>query len=242
MGANRSNPEPIYKRLAAELAEQIRRGKRAPGEQLPSERELGLDRNISRMTARQVYQRLAEDGLVSRSDRRGWFVAEQRPQFSLTRSVSFINNLTAQGVMAKMEVLESAQIPAPDLVRKELRLRSGQRVQSIRRLLRVRNEPALVEMLYFRAERFPGILDLPLGGSLLPVWRDTYNVVVGRSENTISGGYLSDKDARSLKVRKGSPGISLSQTILDQHDQPLAYARQNWRIDIAEFFISVKFE
>jgi GntR family transcriptional regulator len=240
--ATPSKSLPIYKKICSDIADQIRRGKLVPGEQLPSERELGLRRRISRMTARQVYQRLEEDGLVSRTDRQGWFVADARLQFSLTRSVSFIHNLAAQGVKAKAEFLQAGRMPAPQAVKKDLQLRKGQEVQAITRLLTIRGEPALVETMYFLPEKFPGILDLPLSGSILPVWRDTYNVTVHRGENTISGGFLSDGDAKVLKVRKGSPGIFLAQTMFDQNGKPFAHARQHWRNDIAEFFITVKFD
>jgi len=242
MRSGESETPPIYKQLSSEISDRINRGKLSPGEQLPSERELGLRHKISRMTARQVYRHLEERGLVSRSDRRGWFVAEGPFQFSLTRSASFTNNLMAQGIQTGMEVLHCARIRAPSLVRMSLRLRNGQYVQSIKRLLAIRGQPALTETVCFPSEAFPGILDLPLTGSLLSLWQSKYGVAVGRSENAITGGYLSLEDARLLKVRKGSAGIFLSQTIYDKHDLPVAYARQNCRLEAAEFFVSVDFD
>ncbi len=242
MRARESETDPIYKQIASEISRRIDRGKLSPGEQLPSERELGLQHDISRMTARQVYRHLEESGLVSRSDRRGWFVAEGPFQFSLTRSASFTNNLLAQGVQTGMEVLDCARIPAPEHIRKSLRLRDGQQVQSIKRLLAIRGQPALTETIYFLPKAFPGILDLPLNGSLLALWRDKYGVTVGRSENAITGGYLSDADAVLLKVKKGAAGIFLSQTIFDKQGAPISYSRQNCRIEVAEFFVSVQFE
>src|SRR5579871_940609 len=145
MRSGESETPPIYKQLSSEISDRINRGKLSPGEQLPSERELGLRHKISRMTARQVYRHLEERGLVSRSDRRGWFVAEGPFQFSLTRSASFTNNLMAQGIQTGMEVLHCARIRAPSLVRMSLRLRNGQYVQSIKRLLAIRGQPALTE-------------------------------------------------------------------------------------------------
>ena len=242
MTAERSEAQPVYKKISLAILEQIRRGKLSAGAQLPSERDLGEQWQISRMTARQVYRHLEEEGHVSRSDRRGWFVTEGKFEFSLTRSVSFTNNLTAQGVQAGMELLDSERIAAPEFVRTELKLRKDTQVQSVRRLLRIRGEPALTETLYFVPKQFPGILDLPLTGSLLPIWRERYDVRVGSSENRISGGWLSDSDAKALGVRKGSPGIFLSQTMFDQSGEPFAHTRQHCRNDIAEFAVTVAFK
>ena len=48
--------------------------------------------------------------------------------------------------------------------------------------------------------------------------------------------------ARALKVRKGSPGILLMQTMFDQDGAPFAVAHQHWRNDVAEFSVNVDFD
>lgn len=69
----RDSDVPIYRQLHAELAALIRSGRIAPGERLPSVRELARELAVSLITVVQAYQVLAADGLVQATVGRGTF-------------------------------------------------------------------------------------------------------------------------------------------------------------------------
>ncbi len=233
---------PIIKVICYDIAGQIRAGVLAPGTKLPSERELGDTRQISRMTARRIYERLESDGLVSRSHRRGWFVSEARLQFALMKSVSFINNAAVRGRDAGSLLLLADKRPPPDHVRAALQLKRGQETYYLRRLLHLGGRPAAIETMYLGCPRFPGFLDHTLTGSILALWEEAYGITVGHAEAALRGTYLADDDATILSVPKGSPGITLTQTMVDSEGEPFAYDCQDWRFEVAEFLISADFE
>ncbi|GGX70882.1 GntR family transcriptional regulator [Streptomyces anandii] len=61
---------PLYWKVAARLLGELRSGTAAPGERLPSERQLAVRFGVSRETVRQALEVLRRDGLVA-TDRRG---------------------------------------------------------------------------------------------------------------------------------------------------------------------------
>lgn len=65
-------------RVREELEDRISRGELAPGEQLPTERELRDEFGVSRVTVRRALASLSDEGLVYAIQGRGTFVASGR--------------------------------------------------------------------------------------------------------------------------------------------------------------------
>ena len=68
-------PEPLWIQAANLITAEIDSGVLKPGMRLPPERELCEQLGISRVTLRKALTKLVEDGLVSASHGRGWYVA-----------------------------------------------------------------------------------------------------------------------------------------------------------------------
>lgn len=64
-------------RLAAQLRQDITEGRYAPGEKLPSVRQLGAPDGLSTRTVNQALEELAAEGLVTTTPRQGAWVREQ---------------------------------------------------------------------------------------------------------------------------------------------------------------------
>jgi GntR family transcriptional regulator len=69
-------PEPLYRKVAAELRSEIAKGGLRPGDQLPSEPELEVRFGVSRNTVRLALAALANEGLVEPRQGRGTYVRE----------------------------------------------------------------------------------------------------------------------------------------------------------------------
>ena len=72
-----NSSEPIYKQIAAQLREEILTGKLRGGDPLPSIRGLAQDLKISVITTMKAYEELSEEGLVTASKGKGYFVNAQ---------------------------------------------------------------------------------------------------------------------------------------------------------------------
>ena len=71
----------LYQELEQSFREEIKNGQRAPGERMPSVRELCSAKSVSKSTVLTTYSRLEADGLIEARARSGYFVSapEQAP-------------------------------------------------------------------------------------------------------------------------------------------------------------------
>lgn len=75
---------PHHRRIEQALRERIARLQ--PGDRMPSDAELRAEFGVSRMTARNAMQRLADEGLIARRPGRGTFVAQPAATVARTGS------------------------------------------------------------------------------------------------------------------------------------------------------------
>ncbi len=75
-----NSSEPIYKQIASQIREQILTGKLKEGEPLPSIRRLAQELRISVITTMKAYKELSNEGLVTASKGKGYYVNAQDKQ------------------------------------------------------------------------------------------------------------------------------------------------------------------
>ena len=69
---------PVYIQMHNQMREWINTGEWKEGEKVPSERDLALQFDVSRMTARQAVNTLVDEGLLERRRGSGTFVALEK--------------------------------------------------------------------------------------------------------------------------------------------------------------------
>ncbi|OYO19251.1 transcriptional regulator [Enemella dayhoffiae] len=89
--------QPKYRVIADALRAEIESGALAPGDALPSQRELAERHRVTVMTVRQALARLAEAGLVVSEHGRGTFVTPRSVELSLGPLTSLADQAAATG-------------------------------------------------------------------------------------------------------------------------------------------------
>jgi GntR family transcriptional regulator len=76
---NPSDELPIYRQIMHQITDAIAGGRMAPGEQLPSHRDLAGQLVIAPLTVKKAYDELERLGLIVTQRGRGTFVCERLP-------------------------------------------------------------------------------------------------------------------------------------------------------------------
>ena len=117
---------PMYRRIAQELRQQIKSGHPGPGEQLPTELELGERYEASRNTVRDAIKWLTANGLVETRPGQGTFVRPRITPFVTTLSMDPETGLGGgEGNAAFAEVRGRGREPSASLPRVTVQLAVG---------------------------------------------------------------------------------------------------------------------
>lgn len=103
--------EPIYQQIANQFRADILAGKFAQGEYLPSIRGLAKDLKISVITIMKAYEQLAEEGLVTAVQGKGFYVNAQDSEMLKEQHLRKVEeSLTAAIAAAKIAGMSNTEL------------------------------------------------------------------------------------------------------------------------------------
>ena len=219
-----TNPIPKYLQISAWLREVIETGRYKKGEKLPSEVELSKMCGVNRNTLRQAISELTAIGLLRKEKGTGTFVDAPAPlqlRHRLERITSFTDLMRESGIVQKTKILRKGFETARDDVAKALFLGSNNKVIVVHRVRAGDGTPLIYEESYLPYDKFKGILDMNLTGSMYKIMSQHFDVVLARSKQTISSINLNTKIAKILKIPANSAGIYIESLTFDENSIPI---------------------
>jgi len=234
---HKSSPVPLYFQLKSAIEQLLDSGQWPPDSQVPSERRLCEQFQISRITVRQALAELVREGRLIRSHGRGTFVAQaqlRKPVFPL---VSFTQDVREHGMQPGAKVLLFEATPPPPHVMAALRLGVGDKMILLKRLRLANGKPMAVETVYLPSRRCPGLLDENLEDvSLYETLTEKYGIVPTRANQQWQAVACPANDAKLLEIQRGSPVLRIEQTTFDRNGRPFEHLESFFRGDKFIFF------
>jgi DNA-binding GntR family transcriptional regulator len=223
---------PLYYQLKLHIESQIRAGIWQPGDQVPSESLLGEKFHISRTTVRQALGELVNQGLLTRIQGKGTFVAHPRIRQRLTRLTGFTEDYEARLMKPASQLLRQQREPALSRIASALRIREGTPVIVLERLRLADDLPMAVEISHLREDLFPSFnaQEFP-GGSLYAYLAENFNTIPTTAHQDMEAIACPQPKARLLGISKGGPVLHIYRTTFDQFRRPFEQVESFYRGD-----------
>ncbi len=215
------------------LRRQIDAGELVPGQRLGAEREIAQRLDVSRETVRAALADLERAGAIRRVRGRsgGIFVAERKIERDLTSLAGLPAYLRRQGFQSDARVISTATDAAPQDVATALGLKPGDLVHEVVRVRLADGEPISLERATFPADRFAGLLDHSLSGSLYELLQADYGLEPGEAEERIEVVAAGAAEAGLLGMARGASLVSISRTAWSADGVPFEHSHDLFRGD-----------
>jgi GntR family transcriptional regulator len=229
---------PRYRTIEQALRERI--AARRPGDALPSDSDLCAEFGVSRMTARNAMNRLAEEGLVLRLPGRGSYVAEPPSHRRADRLMSFSSEMTRRGRVPSSIIVDREIRPAWRSAATDLHIREGEPIVFLRRVRCADGEPVALETALLIRPTSPAVMAADLRGESLHAVLTAAGFALRRGTALVTAGPASKEDARLLDVMRGDPMLVERRIILDAHGRPIEATESRYPAD--RYAIDVRFD
>ncbi len=229
---------PHHRRIEQVLRERISTLK--AGDRLPSDAELVAEFEVSRMTARNAMQRLAEEGLVARQPGRGSFVAEPPAHRRTDRLMTFSHEMARRGRSPTSRLLERAIRPSKRTESIALALAPGTPIVEVRRIRLADGEPIAIETAILVRACASSVLAADLEHGSLHAAITAAGLRLCRGTGTVVAGSATAEDARLLDLRRGDPLLIERRVISDAGGQRIESTESRYAAD--RYALDVSFE
>lgn len=197
---NRQSFIPIYIQIAQTVMQNIQQGGIAPGEPLPSERELAERHHVSRVTARQAIDELVKRGMAYRLHGKGTFLTQPKIR-QASGLISFSEELRQRQLRPGSRVLQQRLMQASADVAARLQVEAGASVLRLDRIRYANQQPVAVEYAHINLTLLPGLDTEDFEAqSLFDVIRQRYGVYPTWAEAEIEARIVQPQEAEWLHM------------------------------------------
>lgn len=230
---------PLYLQLKRWIEDAVANGIIKPGDALPSERDLALKVDVSRVTVRKAVQHLVREGVLVQRHGSGTFVAPQPPRVEqpLSQLTSFAEDMARRGMDARSVWLDRGIYPPSPEETLVLGLSAGDRVARVARLRISGDQPLAIE----RASLSERVLPDPenIGTSLYAHLEKGGNRPV-RAIQRIRAGNVGADDATLLEVPEGAAVLLIERISYLASGRVIEFTRSVYRGDTYDFVAELR--
>lgn len=229
-------PEPLWIQAANLIRGEIDKGVLKRGGRLTPERELCEQLGISRVTLRRALRQLVEEGVLSASHGRGWYItaAASKKEWP-NRLESFSETAARMGLRTHSTILRAQSSPATFDEAEQLSIAPGTPLFRLERVRFLEGVPTAVDLTRIPLSLVPRIEEVDFATRSLYAALTEAGIEPARADSTIEAGKADARTAELLRIPEGDPLLVMWQLALDTQQEPLfvstiQYAGERYRL------------
>jgi GntR family transcriptional regulator len=233
-------PTPLYYQLKNILKSRILSNELKGNQRLPTETELCVEYNVSRVTVRQALSELMKDGLIYRDRGRGTFVTEgaelKRPELK-----GSIENLIASAKGSRIRVLSYKEILPPPNIAKILQLRKAEKVFQLELVRFIPKGPFGYSIIYFPFSlgKIISPNDLKEMTEIITFVEEKLKTKAHRAKQAIDVGVADKVLAENLSVQPKTPLLIIERNYYTRKGSVMFVAITYFRPDLYKYEIEL---
>ena len=218
---------PLYLQIKTLITRGLQGGEWKPGEAIPSEGDLATRFGVSQGTVRKAIDAMASENLLIRRQGKGTFVAthhEARAQFRFLRLAPDDD----REEISESVIVDCRRIRATAEIAPFLRLKAGDSVVAIRRVLSFDGVPTVLDDLWLNGVVFKGLTAERIAayhGPLYGLFESEFATPMTRAEERIRAVVADASSARALQVAPGAPLLLVERVSMTYGDRPVELRR-----------------
>lgn len=200
------------------------------GDALPAERLLATELSVSRMTLRRAIDDLVREGLVTRRQGAGTYVAEPKVAHSLG-ATSFSQDMRERGLVPSSRTLSIEEQHAGPQLARRLAVSPATRVVRIVRLRLADGAPMAIETLHVPNDVLGPRLATELENRSFYDLLASNGVQIDHGTQTIEPTVTDERESELLEVPLHSPAFLFERATFDAQDRAIEFVRSVYRGD-----------
>lgn len=239
MKLNKNLPTPLYHQVKDFLIDKITLGEWEPGYQLPAERELAIQFNVSTITVKRAIHDLVNKGILFRQRGKGTFVSKKEDK-DLFQMVTLRNEVEESEEHPHIS-LSFREEEAESKIGKILNINPNDKVYKIHRLKIDGDDPVGIEYTYIPSSILPNLTSEIIDNDLIyNMFTNKYGLVLGKAKIYFSTIIAEEYESKLLKVPKGEQLFVLERFTYTEGNQIIEYSRFIVRQDKSRYYIEIK--
>ena len=227
-----------YEQIALDIQKKINNGQYLPNDQLPLEKEMCIQYNVSRITIKKAMDKLVMNGSVVKRRGAGTFVKdvdhEEITDISTSKQFNGFSG-SHRGEKIETKVIDFKVINPSQEIANKLKMEKDDFVYYICRVRYADGEPCVVEYTYMPIDVISGIKRDMLTGSIYRYIEEDLKLKIKSAHRTVRALVGSELEKEALDINDTMPILQVEQIAFLDNGQHFEYSKSSHRGDKFEF-------